>query len=330
MQLERLDSGDGARVDAVVDLLEAAHNADFPDDPIFSPSWERGRLLHPVPGSEYEWWLAIDGNAVEAVLVLELPQLDNVTTATAEVTVHPRARRRGHGTALAQQARVRAAAAGRKLIITWCRLDDATEAFLQHNGYSVGLKEHRQLLVVTPERQASWAAMRGEVEPHAAGYTVVQWRDRMPDEHADGLAYLTYRMSTDAPMDELEWEAEAWDAERMRAHDRTMAAWGRRIYTTAVVHEASGQMAGYTTLAYAKEDPTHAWQWNTIVDGEHRGHRLGTLLKVANHAFAFEHEPATRTVFTYNAESNRHMNAINTALGFAPIDRWAESQLRLA
>lgn len=330
MQLERLDIGDRARVDAVVRVFEAVHNADFPDDPKFSPSWSRGRLLHPVPGSEYEWWLAVTGDGVDAVLALELPQLDNVTTATADVSVHPRARRRGLGTALAQHARVRAAAAGRKLIIAWCRLDDAAEPFLQRNGYRVGLNEHRQLLVVTPERQASWAAMRADVEPHAAGYSVVQWRDETPDENADGMAYLTHRMSTDAPLDELEWEAESWDAERVRAHDRVMATWGRRLYTTAVVHDASGRMAGYTTLAYAEEDPTHAWQWNTIVDAEHRGHRLGALLKVANHAFAFGHEPATRTVFTYNAESNRHMNAINTALGFAPIDRWAESQLHLA
>ncbi|MGH3432954.1 MAG: GNAT family N-acetyltransferase, partial [Thermocrispum sp.] len=100
-------------------------------------------------------------------------------------------------------------------------------------------------------------------------------------------------------------------------------------YTTAAIHEASGRMAGYTTLAWAQQDPTHAWQWNTIVDAEHRGRRLGVLLKVANQAYAFEREPATRTVFTWNAESNQHMNAINTALGFAPIDRWAESQLLL-
>jgi len=326
MHIERLDTGDRTRVDAVVELLAAAHAHDFPDDPRFCPSWERGRLQHPVPDAEHEWWLA----GRDAVLHLEFPQLDNVTTALGELTVHPSVRRRGVGTALASHARTRAAAAGRKLLIAWSVLGGAAEAFLQHSGYTVGLTEHRQRLGVTAERHASWAAMYEASLPHAAGYSLVQWQDETPDEYAEGLAYLSHRMSTDAPMGELQWEAESWDAERVRAKDRAMAAWGRRLYTTAAIHDGSGRMAGYTTLAYAEEDPTHAWQWNTIVDEQHRGHRLGTLLKVANHRFTFDREPATRTVFTWNAESNQHMNAINTALGFAPIDRWAESQLHLS
>lgn len=330
MRIEALDPGDGTAVDAVIELLADCHVHDFPDDPRFCPSWERGRITHPLPAARHERWVVRSGDSVDALLTLELPIQDNVTTALVELNAHPRARRRGLGTALMRHARERALAADRKLLITWSILGGGTEAFARHSGFEVGLNEHRQLLVVTPERHEQWARLLAEAEPHAAGYTVVQWRNETPEEHADGLAHLSARMSTDAPMGELEWEAESWDAERVRAKDRAMAAWGRRLYTTAAIHDASGRMAGYTTLAYALEDPTHAWQWNTIVDPADRGHRLGTILKVANHRFAFGHEPATRTVFTWNAESNQHMNAINTALGFSPIDRWAESQQHLS
>lgn len=330
MRIAALDLRDPRRVDAVVDLMAAAQATDFPDDPEFAPSWERGRLLHPLAGAKHETWLAVsEDDVVQGVLKLELPELDNVTTALGELIVHPDARRRGIGRTLAVKARERAVTNGRKLLIAFSVIDGTAEQFLRSQGYVIGLNEHRQKLVVTPERQASWARMHAEALPYAEGYTLVRWQNETPAEYVDGLAYLTHRMSIDAPLGDLQWEAEAWDGQRVRDKDRRMASWGRRIYTTAAIHDASGQMAGYTSLAYATEDPTHAWQWNTIVDPEHRGHRLGTLLKVANHAFTFDLEPDTRTVFTWNAESNKHMNAINTALGFAPIDRWAESQLRL-
>ncbi len=54
----------------------------------------------------------------------------------------------------------------------------------------------------------------------------------------------------------------------------------------------------------------------TAVLPEHRGHRLGLLVKAEMLALLTANEPAIRHVVTGNADSNRHMIAINEQLGF--------------
>lgn len=63
----------------------------------------------------------------------------------------------------------------------------------------------------------------------------------------------------------------------------------------------------------------HAWyQHDTLVHGDHRGHRLGMLVKAAN-LQALERRDATAVVRTWNATENTHMLAVNEALGFRRI-----------
>jgi hypothetical protein len=73
----------------------------------------------------------------------------------------------------------------------------------------------------------------------------------------------------------------------------------------------------------------HCWQGNTIVDPEHRGHRLGTILKVENHRQLRSYRPRMRYVHTWNAEVNAHMIAINEAVGYRAVDRWIAYQKKL-
>ena len=54
---------------------------------------------------------------------------------------------------------------------------------------------------------------------------------------------------------------------------------------------------------------------------EHRGHRLGALVKVANLERLLAEAPDARRVHTWNADENTHMNAINDAMGFVPRQR---------
>jgi len=54
----------------------------------------------------------------------------------------------------------------------------------------------------------------------------------------------------------------------------------------------------------------------TAVRPEHRGHRLGLLVKIAMLDLLTVHEPAVRRIQTDNAASNPHMVAINEQLGF--------------
>jgi GNAT superfamily N-acetyltransferase len=329
MRIEPLDPADRATVAEVVSLWRAANRVDYPDDPPLCPPWERGRIVRPMPSEPSEFHVARDGAEVVGVLDLAAPQRDNLTTGLLEIVVHPRARRRGVASALFGTTRERMAQLGRKLLVFETLTEGPGEAFARAIGAEPGLVEARRKLVVDAESTALSDKLLAAARPHAAGYSVVRWRGGTPEPYLDGITYLTGRMSTDAPMGDLAWEAEAYDRERIRERDAVFTARGRRAYATAVVHDATGQMAGFTELCFDSCNTTHAWQWDTIVDPEHRGHRLGAVLKVENHRFVREHEPQLRTVTTWNAASNTHMIAINEAMGFETVDLWCDWQLRL-
>ena len=90
--------------------------------------------------------------------------------------------------------------------------------------------------------------------------------------------------------------------------------------------------AGFTVTRSAEDDPAAVIQGfapaerertvdqdDTIVLVEYRGHRLGMLLKAANLAQLERLRPGHPSIVTYNAEENRHMLAVNEALGFEPF-----------
>jgi hypothetical protein len=59
-----------------------------------------------------------------------------------------------------------------------------------------------------------------------------------------------------------------------------------------------------------------AYQYDTLVVGAHRGNGLGMLVKLANLVRLAETSPERTVVYTWNADENEHMLAINIALGF--------------
>jgi len=91
---------------------------------------------------------------------------------------------------------------------------------------------------------------------------------------------------------------------------------GVRSYTIAALHDASGEMAGMTQLSVSPEAPSWGHQGLTAVIRQHRGHRLGLLLKTAMLEWLAETEPAIERIETGNAAANDHMIAVNDALGF--------------
>lgn len=329
MRIELLDPTDFDHVHGVVALWRAAHEADLPRDPMFCPSWEHGRIDHPLPGEAVEFWSAVDSGAVVGVAEITLPTLDNLGTAFIGVTVAPGARRRGIGRGLYDFAADRARAQGRKLAMFESRMDGAGEAFARSLGADLGIFSARRRLVVDAAVLRLADELDAAAAPHAAGYEIRTYTGDVPDAYLADLAYLTGRMSTDAPLDDLALEPEAYDGDRVRAQEKAFNARGRRMYTAVAVHAASERVVGYTNAALTPEDPTHAWQWDTIVDPEHRGHRLGTLIKTANLRLLVSREPRLATIMTWNAVSNGPMIVVNEAMGFRLWDHWGEWQAEL-
>lgn len=100
-------------------------------------------------------------------------------------------------------------------------------------------------------------------------------------------------MSTDAT---LEFEPEAYEVGRIREREAAFSAHGRLGYTAVAVHRASGSVVAFTDIGFTLEDPTAAHQNDTIVEPDHRGRRLGTLVKVANLRQVLAAQPAVATI----------------------------------
>src|SRR5690606_11690552 len=127
------------------------------------------------------------------------------------------------------------------------------------------------------------------------------------------------------PLGALDYEPEAWDVERLREDERRLEAQQRTSYVSVAV-APDGRIAGHTQAVVPATDPGRAFQWDTLVLPEHRGHRLGSALKVANLRRLQAEQPEVTSISTWNAEDNGPMIAVNDALGFRPVEVLEEWQ----
>jgi GNAT superfamily N-acetyltransferase len=277
----------------------------------------------------------VDGVVVASGAV-SLPQLDNLNTAVVMVDVDPPARRRGYGAAMLAHLEELAAADGRTLLNcdTFYPYDAPPDGaghpnadFATRHGYVFGLGDvHRRLEM--PVDAGLLDRLAADAAPHHAAYRILGWRGRIPEEHLAEFARIDASLMSEAPAGEVEREPESPDADAMRDDDALRAAQGRTSYVT-VAYDGDGTMVACTRIMVSGEEPGRCYQWGTVVDPRHRGHRLGVAVKVANLRQVQQHEPGLREQFTYNAEVNAHMVAINEALGFVPVARLGEFQKRL-
>ena len=308
----------------IASVTRAHDHTALPADPID----ELAPLLDPATphgGERRELHLGCaDGRPVGAVQ-LYVPVVDNLTSASIDVLIPPQERRRGHGRALLAEALERVSELGRSRVFfevpsPYPDGPAIAAGMLEEVGARPVLREVRRLLDLT-------SAPPVAPPPTPAGYRLVQWVDRVPDELVDDMAHLMHRMSTDAPLGDMDWEPEVWDAQRYRAKEAQAMAQGRLRVATLAVSEQTGRAAGFTDIGVNRSAPETAYQWETLVDREHRGHGLGLVLKAHNHRLLAERSPHTRWLNTWNAESNTHMVAINEQLGFQPVEYWTEWQL---
>ncbi len=258
--------------------------------------------------------------------------------AWLDVRVLPDARRHGVGTAIAehleQLARVRGAS--KALVYSVSPLgpgdrlhpptgagsvprDNAEVRFLLGRGYRLEQVE-RGSAVPLPLDRADVERRRAETAAVAGDdYDVVSYVGPTPPEWQEGIAHLLTRMSTDAPTAGLEEPEDPWSIERLAEAEARTTASGRVAVTSAVRHLPTGNLVSFTNFSAPADRTRAVWQEDTIVLREHRGHRLGMLVKLANLLHLDDVRPGHPRVITFNAEENRPMLSVNEAIGFEPI-----------
>jgi RimJ/RimL family protein N-acetyltransferase/GNAT superfamily N-acetyltransferase len=314
MRIVQGDTADRATTQAYFDVVQAADAVDDPHGPPWSLRRLRGWLEHPSEPAE-AWGCADETTGLlHGWYYLLLPERENVSRAYLFLTVRPGSRRRGIGTELLRHAAGRAAAAGRSALDASVRQDSAGVAFAGRAGAVPGLVEARRVQVLSDIPAGRVATLREQAERAAAGYSLVRWAGRVPDEYLDRYAAAGNAMA-DAPRDEGH-EPWVWDADRVRKHEELNEQQGRKIYTLVAVHDATGEVAAVTEVEPDRDNRAWGYQLVTAVVRGHRGHRLGLLVKAAMLDWLAEAEPAVDRIVTENAAVNQYMIAINEQLGY--------------
>ena len=270
------------------------------------------------------------GGLLVGALDVLMPTTDNLSLAILWLSVEPAHRGRGVGSALLAEAERIGEQHGRTLFnveTEWAEgRSDAAQGFAERHGYELGLTMLRSAMPLPADRDAlvSVAASGGD------DYVLESFVDHMPEGWLDDRAVLQQRMSTDAPSEDLEVEEEAWDADRLRSNYERARSSGRRIVETVARHLPSGRLVGFTSVSISAGEPDLAYQQDTLVLRDHRGHALGLRLKAANALRVMDELPEVTAVRTWNAASNTHMLAVNRRLGYAVDGYSREWQKRVA
>ena len=337
VDLQQLPTGERWRA-AWHDLLQAARAADQPDLPMNSRQSTYVGLAQGWPGDKSEHWIARDGDELVGIAELTLPQLDNLDNSWLDLTVHPAHRRRGIGTALLAHSVARARAEGRKRLVAdvvetlpgGVARSAGPRAFAAKHGAKRALEEVRRRLVLSTVDQPRLDAALDEAWRHAACYSVVRWTEAgAPDDIVAGVAALESDFLNQAPLGDMIWEAERVDVARVRQIEQAIRDRGGWRRHTAARHDESGDVVAWTTLSSNADTEKHAWQQITLVRPDHRGHRLGTVIKLENLRHTRQRFPALELIDTCNASVNDHMVAINDLMGFQPVDLNVGWQLEL-
>ncbi|BDZ63231.1 GNAT family N-acetyltransferase [Agromyces mangrovi Wang et al. 2018] len=325
---ERLGTRGAAHFERYVELMREVEADLWGNDDLTQDA----RTVLPRYRSEYVRrtpLLALDGDDAVGAAVVEWEAGDDAETAIVYGVVPTAHRREGIGSWLLAECERIALDAGRRVLISWSDHPAATlelggprlaasvgdavvpaadprAAFFTAHGYVLGQIERMSVLdladVTVPEPES------------VPGYRLVTWVGHAPDELVDAYAAAKTRMALDVPAADLTIDPEHWDAARVRTFEEQRRESGDVLLVAAAVAD-DGDVAGYTELELP-HDKACAYQGDTLVVAAHRGHGLGLRVKQANHRALAESAPERTRIYTWNADENDHMLAINIALGF--------------
>ncbi|WP_144761848.1 GNAT family N-acetyltransferase [Curtobacterium sp. 9128] len=267
---------------------------------------------------------------------------EGTTNCWIAIGVDPDHRRRGVGTLLADHVEGIARAAGRTQWKTYAVSrqvgpasgpgfvpaptgfgavpeDEAGVRFLTGRGWRFGQVNRISRLALPADRGVVTALHDRAAAAAGPDHRVHAWTGRTPKRWLADIAHLETRMSTDAPSGDMEEPEDVWTVERLREHEAHLEDSPRTMLTVAVEHVPSTTLVGFTQLAVPDALDQPVFQWDTLVLREHRGHRLGWLLKVVGIETVERDHPGHPSIVTFNAEENRPMLDVNEAVGFVGV-----------
>ena len=312
---------------------------------LYAPAHVLVPLLRPDAYTRQHVWVAVigDGGAAQDVVghvTLRETLVSNQHSADLSLVVRPDHRGRGIGSRLLEEAVGQATADGRTTLQAHSghspepppgpdalespvgsgrvARDDAAVRFAQRHGFALEqVARYSVLELGHGAGSVERAALLADARTHAGDdYRTLTWLDEVPEDRLDDVAELCTRMSTDVPLGGLDAQEDPWDADRVLASLRRSADAGLHHLMTVAEHVPSGRLVAFSVIEVPYADVPFGFQEDTLVVREHRGRRLGMLVKTVNLEALTARRPGVRRLHTWNAQENDHMLAINVALGF--------------
>lgn len=239
---------------------------------------------------------------------------DTPDTSWVNVCVLPQRQLRGVGTRLVQAVEEESPRRVNRFVASAYRATETevqglVRGFAQALGYTVATTE------TVVELDLAAAHLRRVQPPD--GYTVSTYLNGVPDHLRTQVGVLKGLVDAEAPNGELEWQPTPVSPEE---YQEELSLWRKQGRTAieAIALDNEGVVAAWTCLVVAAVPERPGQVEGTLVLAEHRGQRLGAIVKVASLLAAREHG-AVR-VRTSSDDQNVWMRAINDELGFVPVE----------
>lgn len=331
MSFVRIRSDDLGQISTLTDLYRVARAIDDPDalPPVEAEEALDVAYGHDLEPAEKYFYFAPECRTPIGVLELDMPVRDNRQLTWAALTVHPEHRRRGHGSAMMAETLQRTREAGRTIVWAGIAEDNAgAAAFLQGFGFRYANHDARRRQRLADVDRVAVERLHTQAQEAARDYTIERLRPPLADDVLADLVEVTNAIN-DAPMGELSFEEEVFDVERLRNTQVAIKLRGASMQRIVARHRATGAVAGHTVVHLTPRRPAVAFQGDTAVSRDHRGHRLGMLLKIEMMHWLAEMAPQLEVIETWNNADNRFMIDINQALGYRLSRVFATYQLVL-
>jgi GNAT superfamily N-acetyltransferase len=331
MPFVRVDPNDMTQVSAVACIGEAARQVDDPDAFPIIPEMLALALRYGWELEPPEHYLYTPSDAADpvGVLALDIPTRDNLHLIWAQICVHPDHRRRGHGSAIMNEALRRTIEAGRDTIWVGTAEDDqGGRKFVEGFGFSYASHDARRRQVLADVDQNEVQRLWTLAEAAASDFCLERLRVPIADRLLAELVEVTAAIN-DAPMGDLTYEDEKFDLQRLRDRETALLGRGDRAYRVIARHRRTGEVGGHTIVGLHPLQPELGGQGDTAVARHHRGHRLGLLIKIDMMHWLAEAEPQLKIIDTWNNADNHFMINVNEALRYRLSRTFNTYELRL-
>lgn len=240
---------------------------------------------------------------------------DTPDTTWIDVSVDPQHQGRGLGSALARAAEGASPASATRFVASAYRptpgaMDTFIRCFTQPLGYTVATTE------TVVELDLRSTSLPVPLVPD--GYEISTHVNGVPGQFRERVGQIKGLVDAEAPNGDLGWGATPVSSVEYVKEIELWVAQGRTAVESVAV-DKDGGVAAWTCLVAAADMRRPAQIEGTLVVRQHRGHRLGAAVKLACLRKVQQLGRVSR-VRTSSDDQNVWMRAINTEIGFTPVE----------